>query len=98
VLHPLLLGSIQVVTVSRNFKQYGLKAWLKWHSTMATDPAHVLASSVYDPDNCSNNFQDPLHTCPANGAYLLLLVVSKLRIIGVLFLYHTGLDRIKYIV
>jgi len=65
--------------------------------TMVIDLDHLAASPVYDHGRCSINFH-PLHSYPAIGAYLSLLFVPKLRIIGVGLLLHTGLDLIDCLV
>jgi hypothetical protein len=85
------------ITARLAFRKIWLKAWLIMLLAMIIDLDHLLASPVYDPDRCSINFH-PLHSYPAIGAYLLLLFVPRLRIIGVGLLLHTGLDLIDCIV
>jgi hypothetical protein len=73
-----------------------LKAWLIMVLTMLVDLDHLLAFPVYDPDRCGIGFH-PLHSYPAITAFFLLLLVPKLRIIGIGLLLHMGLDSIDCI-
>ena len=97
LLHLIMHGVIPGITARLAFRKIWLKAWLIMLLAMIIDLDHLLASPVYDPERCSINFH-PLHSYPAIGAYLLLLFVPKLRIIGVGLLLHTGLDIIDCIV
>lgn len=91
LLHLVLHIIIPGITARWAFREKWLHAWLVMVLTMIVDLDHLLASPVYDPDRCGINFH-PLHSYPAIGAYLLLLFVPKLRIIGVGLLIHMGLD------
>jgi hypothetical protein len=97
LLHLILHGVIPGITARLAFRKIWLKSWLIMLLAMIIDLDHLLASPVYDPERCSINFH-PLHSYPAIGAYLLLLFVPRLRIIGVGLLLHIGLDIIDCIV
>ena len=93
MLHAVIPG----ITAILAFPKIWLQAWLLMILTMAIDLDHLFAVPVYDPERCSINFH-PLHSYPAIGAYFLLLLIPKLRIIGVGLLLHTGVDLIDCIV
>ena len=93
VLHVLIPGIVARLA----YKKIWLNAWLIMVLTMLVDLDHLLASPVYSPERCGINFH-PLHSYPAIGAYFLLLLVPKLRIVGVGLLLHMGLDFIDCVV
>jgi hypothetical protein len=93
VLHVLVPGIVARLA----YKKIWLNAWLIMVLTMLVDLDHLLASPVYNPGRCGINFH-PLHSYPAIGAYFLLLLIPKLRIVGVGLLLHMGLDFIDCIV
>ena len=93
VLHVLVPGIVARLA----YKKIWLNAWLIMVLTMLVDLDHLLASPVYNPGRCGINFH-PLHSYPAIGAYFLLLLVPKLRIVGVGLLLHMGLDFIDCVV
>lgn len=97
LLHLVLHVVIPGITARLAFKKIWAKAWLLMVLTMFIDLDHLLASPLYDPDRCGINFH-PFHTYPAIGAYILLLFVPKLRILGVGLLLHMGLDFMDCIV
>ena len=97
LLHLLLHAVVPGITARLAYKKIWLKAWLIMLLTMLVDLDHILASPVYDPNRCGINFP-PLHTWPAIGAYFLLLLVPKARIIGVGLLIHMGLDIIDCLI
>jgi hypothetical protein len=85
------------ITARLAYRKIWLNAWLIMILTMLVDLDHLLASPVYDPGRCGINFH-PLHSYPAIGAYFLLLLMPKLRIIGVGLLIHMGIDFIDCLV
>jgi hypothetical protein len=62
-------------------------------ATMVVDLDHLLANPVYDPGRCSIGFH-PLHSFWAIGAYALLLIPEKTRVISIGLLVHMMLDSI----
>ena len=60
-------------------------------ATMLVDLDHLLASPVYDPLRCSIGFH-PLHQFIPIGFYGLMLIISRLRWIGLGLLIHMLLD------
>lgn len=90
-LHLVLHVVVPGITARLAWGKIWLQAWLIMVLTMLIDLDHLLASPVYDPDRCSINFH-PLHSYPAAAAYLLLLLIPKLRILGVGLLLHITLD------
>jgi hypothetical protein len=91
-LHILVPGIIAYLA----FKKIWVRAWLIMCLTMLVDLDHLMAAPVYDPNRCGIGFH-PLHTSPAIGAYFLMLLVPKIRIIGIGLLLHMGLDYIDCI-
>lgn len=86
-LHFLAPGLIAYVFFRDNWK----KAWLLMLATMLVDLDHLLAVPVFDPDRCSIGFH-PLHSYPAIGFYVLLLVFPRTRIVAVGLLFHMFTD------
>ena len=97
LLHLVLHAVIPGITAFLVFPKIWLQAWLLMVLTMVIDLDHLFAVPVYDPERCSINFH-PLHSYPAIGCYFLLLLIPKLRIVGVGLLLHTGVDLIDCIV
>ena len=67
--------------------------WAIMSATMVVDLDHLLANPVYDPGRCSIGFH-PLHSFWAIGAYALLLIPEKTRVISIGLLVHMMLDSI----
>ena len=67
------------------------RAWLIMVATMLVDLDHLIADPIYDAGRCSIGFH-PLHQYPMIGIYALLLLVPKLRLIGIGLLLHMFLD------
>ncbi|MFZ0240182.1 MAG: DUF6122 family protein [Desulfobacterales bacterium] len=89
VLHVLVPGVAAQAAYAERWKS----AWLVMLATMIVDLDHLLAIPVYDPNRCSIGFH-PLHTYPAIGFYFLLLLMPKIRLIGLGLLIHMALDKI----
>ena len=66
-------------------------AFLVMMATMLVDLDHLLADPLYDPNRCSIGFH-PLHTSPAIAGYGLMLLLPKLRLVGIGLLIHMLLD------
>jgi hypothetical protein len=66
-------------------------AWVIMAATIIVDLDHLLADPVYDPNRCGIGFH-PLHTFPAIGFYLLMLLIPKIRLVGLGLLIHMVLD------
>ena len=86
-LHFLVPGLVSRVA----FKNRWLQAWLIMVLTTMVDLDHLLADPIYDPNRCGIGFH-PLHSFPAIGAYILMALVPKLRILAAGLLIHMGLD------
>ena len=67
--------------------------WAIMSATMGVDLDHLLANPAYDPGRCSIGFH-PLHSFWAIGAYALLLIPEKTRVISIGLLVHMMLDSI----
>ena len=96
ILHLALHILVPGIAAYLGFRKEWLRAWLIMCLTMLVDLDHLMAVPVYDPNRCGINFH-PLHTSPAIGAYFLMLLVPKIRIIGIGLLLHMGLDYIDCI-
>ena len=66
-------------------------AWVIMVATIIVDLDHLLANPVYDPNRCGIGFH-PLHSFPAIGFYLLMLLIPKIRLVGLGLLIHMALD------
>jgi hypothetical protein len=96
ILHLALHILVPGIVAYLGFKKEWFRAWLIMCLTMLVDLDHLMAAPVYDPNRCGIGFH-PLHTSPAIGAYFLMLLVPKIRIIGIGLLLHMGLDYIDCI-
>ena len=68
-----------------------LRAVLILLSGMLIDLDHLLSEPVFDPNRCSIGFH-LLHSYPAIGLYLGLLIFGKTRIFGIALLVHILAD------
>lgn len=75
------------------FQHHRWHAWWVMVLTLLVDLDHLLAIPIYDPNRCSLGFH-PLHSVPAIGAYLLLLLFPRLRLVGLGLVIHMALDAI----
>ena len=73
------------------FKKKWFQVYLIFIGTMLIDLDHLLANPIFDPNRCSINFH-PLHTYYAAGAYMLMVIPKKIRILGIAFLLHLFTD------
>jgi hypothetical protein len=96
ILHLALHILVPGIVAYLGFKKEWFRAWLIMCLTMLVDLDHLMAAPVYDPNRCGIGFH-PLHSFSAIGAYLLILLVPKIRIIGIGLLLHMGLDYIDCI-
>ncbi|MFW6370039.1 MAG: DUF6122 family protein [Bacteroidota bacterium] len=70
-----------------------LMVYLIFLGAMLIDLDHLLASPIFDPERCSIGFH-PLHSHIAIGAYAILSVIPKTRIIGMALLWHVLTDAV----
>ena len=70
-----------------------LRAWLIMTLTNLVDLDHLLADPLFDPNRCSVGFH-PLHSWPAQFAWVGLAAWRPTRIVGVGILIHMVLDAI----
>ena len=73
------------------FKKKWFQVYLIFIGTMFIDLDHLLANPIFDPNRCSINFH-PLHTYYAAGAYILMVILKKIRILGIALLLHLFTD------
>jgi hypothetical protein len=85
--HLLLPGLIAWVFFRNNWKV----AWLIMIATMLVDLDHLLADPVFMANRCSINFH-PLHSYIAIGAYFIMTLFKKVRIVGVGLIFHMITD------
>ena len=64
--------------------------------TMGVDFDHFLADPIYDPNRCGIGFH-PLHSYGAIGAYLLMIAIPKIRMVGIGLVIHMALDKLDCI-
>ena len=73
------------------FKKKWFQVYLIFIGTIFIDLDHLLANPIFDPNRCSINFH-PLHTYYAAGAYILMVIPKKIRILGIALLLHLFTD------
>ena len=73
------------------YKKKWIQVYLIFIGTMLIDLDHLLSNPIFDPNRCSINFH-PLHTYYAAGAYILMVIPKKSRILGIAFLLHLFTD------
>lgn len=93
ILHIVLHFVIPGVVSGLAFRARWLKSWLVMMSAMIIDVDHLLASPVFDPDRCGIGFH-PLHSGMAMVLYPMLLLIPKMRLLGIGLLIHIGLDTL----
>jgi hypothetical protein len=69
------------------------RAWLILVLANLVDLDHLLADPIYDPGRCSIGHH-PLHTLPAIGVYVLLLIPRRTRVLAVGLLLHMVWDQV----
>lgn len=73
------------------FRKEWKRAWWIMAATILVDLDHLLATPLFDPHRCSIGFH-PLHTLPAIGCYVLLLIPKPTRIVALGLLFHMLID------
>jgi len=73
------------------FKQQFYRAWGIMLSTMLVDLDHLLADPVFDSARCSIGFH-LLHSYVVLVIYIVLIVITKTRLLGVGLTLHMLLD------
>ena len=93
VLHLVLHAAVPGVVALIFFRPHWKRAWLIMFSTMLVDLDHLLADPIYDPARCGIGFH-PLHSYPAIGAYVLLLIPRASRVVALGLVIHMALDAL----
>ena len=93
ILHILLHFAIPATVAGVVYRDKWLTSWLVMMSAMIIDLDHLLANPIFDPNRCGIGFH-PLHSTMAIIFYPLLLIVPKLRLLGIGLLIHIGLDAL----
>lgn len=75
------------------FKKKPWQAYGILLASMLVDLDHLLANPVFDPNRCSIGFH-PLHGYWAMGAYCLMLLPIRTRILAIGLLMHMATDFI----
>jgi len=65
-------------------------------ATMLVDADHLLASPIFDPNRYSIGFH-PLHSYTAIGAYMVMALFPKTRLIAVGLLMHMATDFLDFL-
>ena len=73
------------------FKSHWKKAYLIMLLGILIDLDHLVATPMFDPNRCSINFHF-LHSYYAIGAYVILAIFKKTRLIGIGLLIHIIAD------
>jgi hypothetical protein len=93
ILHILLHFAVPGTVAGLAFRDKWLTSWLIMMSAMIIDLDHLLANPIFDPNRCSIGFH-PLHSTGALIIYPLLLLIPRLRLLGIGLLIHIGLDAL----
>ena len=93
LLHIFLHFAIPGAVARLAFRNKWMTSWVVMMSAMLIDMDHLLADPIYDPGRCGIGFH-PLHSMAAIILYTLLLLVPKLRILGIGLMIHIGLDAL----
>jgi len=93
ILHILLHFAVPGTVAGLAFRDKWLTSWLIMLSAMIIDLDHLLANPIFDPNRCSIGFH-PLHSTGALIIYPLLLLIPRLRLLGIGLLIHIGLDAL----
>jgi hypothetical protein len=73
------------------FRSHWKKAYLIMLLGIIIDLDHLLAAPIFDPNRCSINIHF-LHSYYAIGAYVILSLFKKTRLIGIGLLIHIIAD------
>ena len=73
------------------FRSHWRKAFIIMLLGILIDLDHLLATPMFDPNRCSINFHF-LHSYYAIGAYVILALFKKTRLIGIGLLIHIIAD------
>lgn len=73
------------------FKSHWKKAYLIMLLGILIDLDHLVATPMFDPNRCSINFHF-LHSYYAIGAYVVLALFKKTRLVGIGLLIHIMAD------
>lgn len=93
ILHMVLHVAVPGVVARVAWRERVWSAWAIMVATAAVDLDHFLANPIYDPNRCSIGFH-PLHSVWAMGAYVLLMVPRRTRLVGAGLVIHMVLDGI----
>ena len=93
ILHILLHFAVPGTVAGLAFRDKWLTSWLIMLSAMIIDLDHLLVNPIFDPNRCSIGFH-PLHSTGALIIYPLLLLIPRLRLLGIGLLIHIGLDAL----
>jgi hypothetical protein len=93
ILHILLHFAVPGTVAGLAFRDKWLTSWLIMMSAMIIDLDHLLANPIFDPNRCGIGFH-PLHSTAAIIIYPLLLLIPRLRLLGIGLLIHIGLDAL----
>ena len=91
ILHLSLHALIPAIVAKKWFAQRWIAAFIIMVSTMVVDLDHLLATPIFDPNRCSIGFH-PLHTRLAITFYCILIVIPKVRLIGLGLMIHMMID------
>ena len=87
LLHVVVPGLVAWLFYRSNW----LRAWLLLSVAILIDLDHLLAEPVYAPNRCSIGFH-LLHSYPAIGVYIILLLPERTRLFGIGLMIHILLD------
>ena len=94
MLHLVLHALVPLAVARIAYRDRWKRAFVLLLAGWLIDVDHLLADPIYSPDaRCSIGFH-PLHTAPAIGAYALMLLPARTRLVAIGLLIHIALDGI----
>ena len=92
-IHLVLHAAVPLAVAALLYRDRWRRAALVMLATMAVDLDHLLADPVFDPGRCSVGFH-PGHSYWAIGAYALLTLHPRSRLVGLGLMIHMALDQL----
>ena len=93
ILHGFLHIAVPGIVARVGWRETWIRAWVIMVLTNLVDLDHLLADPLFDPNRCSIGFH-PLHSRPAQVAWIALALWPRTRLVGVGLLIHMALDAI----
>ena len=91
IIHMSLHFLVPFMVAKAGWRHNWIRPFMIMALTMIIDLDHLLTDPIFDLNRCSLGFH-PLHSLPAIGIYLVLLLSPRFRILTLGLLIHIVLD------